>query len=363
MYNSKSICLNMIVKNESLVIRRCLQSVKGLIDCWIIVDTGSTDGTPEIIQDTLKNIPGRLFVRPWKNFEENRNEALSLAKNSGDYLLMIDADEQLVLSDPFRPPQLDKDFYVCPLHYGSSIFLRILLINLRLDWKWTGIVHECLDTTEAKTYEFLEHASILSSTNEGNRSKDLQKKYRSDIHTLETALQENPLNSRNVFHLASSYELANEPELAVKYFLKRTQMDPQNLEVYNSFFRIAEIQEHKLKTDPCVFIHNYLSAHQLQPKRAEPLYNLAKYFAKTRCFLLGYLIAKYALTTVKIYSNELFFINREVYEYKLLYLFAECACSCRNFSEAKLAVIHLLSVQNLPESIQKNASLLLSQIF
>ena len=44
------ICLNMIVKDESRVIRRCLESVKPLIDYWVIVDTGSTDGTQEIIK-------------------------------------------------------------------------------------------------------------------------------------------------------------------------------------------------------------------------------------------------------------------------------------------------------------------------
>jgi glycosyltransferase involved in cell wall biosynthesis len=41
----KTICLNMIVKGESRVIQRALASVKHLIDYWVIVDTGSTDGS------------------------------------------------------------------------------------------------------------------------------------------------------------------------------------------------------------------------------------------------------------------------------------------------------------------------------
>src|SRR5258708_9713159 len=91
----RTICLNMIVKNEAPVIRRCLDSVRPLIDHWVIVDTGSTDGTRDIIRDCLRDVPGELHERPWKNFAHNRNEALALARGHGDYVFLIDADEVL----------------------------------------------------------------------------------------------------------------------------------------------------------------------------------------------------------------------------------------------------------------------------
>src|ERR1700680_162948 len=77
------VCLNMIVKNESKIIKRCLTSVLPIIDYWVIVDTGSTDGTQNIIKDFMKEkgIPGELHERPWVNFAHNRNQALELAKN------------------------------------------------------------------------------------------------------------------------------------------------------------------------------------------------------------------------------------------------------------------------------------------
>ena len=55
------ICLNMIVKNESRIIKRCLDSILPLIDSYCIIDTGSTDGTQEIILETLKDLPGELI--------------------------------------------------------------------------------------------------------------------------------------------------------------------------------------------------------------------------------------------------------------------------------------------------------------
>src|SRR5476651_1672927 len=81
----KTICLNMIVKNESQVIEKCLASVKPLIDYWVIVDTGSDDDTKEKIKAFMQGIPGELHEKPWVNFAHNRNEALTLVKNKGDY--------------------------------------------------------------------------------------------------------------------------------------------------------------------------------------------------------------------------------------------------------------------------------------
>ena len=80
-----TICLNMIIKDEAPVIRRCLESVKPFIDRWVIVDTGSTDNTRELVREIMAGLPGELHERPWKNFGHNRNEALSLAARSGDY--------------------------------------------------------------------------------------------------------------------------------------------------------------------------------------------------------------------------------------------------------------------------------------
>ena len=92
----------MIVKNESKVIERCLGSVKDFINYWVIVDTGSTDGTQQIIKNFMKDVPGELHQSEWQNFEYNRNEALQFAKNKGDYILFMDADDQLLFPSDYK---------------------------------------------------------------------------------------------------------------------------------------------------------------------------------------------------------------------------------------------------------------------
>lgn len=95
-----TICLCMIVKNESAVIERCLDSVRDLIDTWVISDTGSTDGTQELIRSALREIPGELHEEPWTDFGHNRSLNIAHARGKADYLLLLDADHVLRRGGP-----------------------------------------------------------------------------------------------------------------------------------------------------------------------------------------------------------------------------------------------------------------------
>ena len=76
----KTICLNMIVKNESSIIIETLKNLCNYInfDYWVISDTGSNDNTKELICDFFKNkgIVGELVEHEWKDFGYNRTKAL-----------------------------------------------------------------------------------------------------------------------------------------------------------------------------------------------------------------------------------------------------------------------------------------------
>ena len=73
-----TLCLNMIVKNESKIIVRLLDSVVDLLDSYCICDTGSTDTTVDLIQQYFasKNIPGKIVQEPFQDFGYNRTYAL-----------------------------------------------------------------------------------------------------------------------------------------------------------------------------------------------------------------------------------------------------------------------------------------------
>jgi len=89
-----SVSLCMIVKNEQGHLARCLRSVKPLVDEMIVVDTGSSDHTPDI----ARIFGAKVFEFPWKNdFSKARN--FSLSKATGDWILVLDADETISVKD------------------------------------------------------------------------------------------------------------------------------------------------------------------------------------------------------------------------------------------------------------------------
>ena len=83
--------LCMIVKNEEVTLSRTLDSVKGLVDEMVVVDTGSRDRTREIARE----FGARVYGFEWcDDFAVARNECLKHAQ--GDWILVLDADEVLV---------------------------------------------------------------------------------------------------------------------------------------------------------------------------------------------------------------------------------------------------------------------------
>lgn len=89
--SARTLCLNMIVRNEMPNLERCLSSIANHIDCWVIGDTGSTDSTPDFIRTFFakRDLHGELHSFPYVNFELARNTALDRARQSAlpfDYL-------------------------------------------------------------------------------------------------------------------------------------------------------------------------------------------------------------------------------------------------------------------------------------
>lgn len=337
----------MIVKNESAVITRCLASVKPLIDYWVIVDTGSHDGTQKIIQDFMKDVPGELFEHPWLNFEHNRNEALKLAKDKADYILFIDADEVFQYAPQFAWPELKNDFYFIVTEFSGTKYGRVQLVKSSLAWRWKGVLHEAIDCVDAKTSNVIPKIVNFVRT-DGSRSQD-PLKYFKDAAILEKALIEEPDNTRYVFYLAQSYKDAGMYEEAIKNYQKRISMGGWDQEIFWSWLQIARSQE-ALGLPQNVIVSAYEQAYRIRPSRAEPLYYLANYYRRAEEFAKGYETAHRGLAIP--HSNELLFVEHWIYDYGLLLEFSICAYWSDKFTESLLSSHLILSKSEIPQNVR-----------
>lgn len=349
---SQTICLNMIVKNEARVIERSLASVKEIIDYWVIVDTGSTDGTQQLILELLKDIPGELHERPWIDFAHNRNEALKLAKNNGDFVLFMDADEFLLFPKGKKKPPLDKEAYLFPYQNSNQTYTyyRIALIDNRLPWEWRGEIHESIESllTRPKTHEY--YKEIINVTNnDGKRSQD-PKKTLKDAEVLKKMLEKNPKDSRAVFYLAQSYLNAANYDLALHYLEKRSQMGDCEQERFWALYQVGIVKE-LLKRDPQQIIDEYCKAYQFRPSRAEPLYQLARFYVEKENYTMGYIVAKQGLSIPL--SNDFMYVENWIYDFGLALEFAHCAYSLGRYKEARETCLNILSKENLPPSVRE----------
>lgn len=352
-FGRPTVCLNMIVKDEAPVIENCLKSVMPHIDSWVIVDTGSTDGTQEIIKAMLKDKPGKLYEKPWVNFGFNRNEALQLAKNEADYLLFIDADEVLKTTDKFDISCITKDYYGLPANANGPIYYRTLLIKTDSVWAWKGVVHEqLLCQKEHPSYAELPGGLIDATSLLGHRAQD-PNKFLKDAKELEKGLLDEPENLDYQFYLAQSYYMAGQLELAHKAYLRRAQANDNSEFHYDSLFMIANIED-LLKYPKETVVASYTKAHLTRPTRAEPLFYLALYYGRQGDHYLSYLTSKYA-ATFELPKGETWYVHRDLYEYKNALLYADRSFLIGRYDEAINAYQKAMEHPNCPASLKKEA--------
>lgn len=295
-----TIGLCMIVKNERDVIARCLCAVAPLIDRITICDTGSTDGTQDIIRRTAEDlgIPAEVYDRPWKNFGHNRSEAIALARDHTDYLLTIDADEILNIAAGFSRAQmraLTEDGYSYTMMHGNLQYQRTAIFASRLPWRYNGVLHEYPEVVGLPRPKIapLPALSVIY-TSEGARSKN-PNKYRDDAHVFIEALRDEPDNARYWYYLAQSWRDHGDKLRAVEAYLHRANMPGWDEETFSAKYQAAKLMDFSGAYSEGAVVKAYLDAYQFRPTRAEPLVYLAAYYRYRGKFALAFMFIRQAM--------------------------------------------------------------------
>jgi glycosyltransferase involved in cell wall biosynthesis len=320
----KTLCAALIVKDESDVILRCLDSLKPYIDYWLVCDTGSTDPTKEIIRTELSEIPGELHEVPWVNFGHNRSELLRLAKGKADYLLLIDADETLSVHDLDFKDKLSLDSYLIKFE-GNLEWRQKKLVSNRIDWKYEGVTHEYITSDEDKSFEPADFIT-LNHFCDGSRRPE---KFEDDIRLLRKGVKEDPKNCRYWFYLAQSFFDLGRYKKALKAYDSAIQLSGWDEEIYYSLLKKASCLRHLKGFFP---YEDFFKAHQARPSRFEAIYEIIKHFREKGYYDMAYSLCKKEIN--KPESQDLLFIDKSINDYKLRDELAVCSYWVGEYEES-----------------------------
>ena len=263
--------LAMIVRNSEAVIDRCLESVKDIFDEIIIVDTGSTDKTKEIV----RKYTDKIFDFPWINdFAAARNFAFDQC--NGDFQTWLDSDDVILPEDAQKIKNLDlsdKEIVISPYIYshdeygkGSSVVPRERIIRRSLGLRWEGRIHEIIPLS-AKTYQadFEVHHHRQGMTSDRN------------LTMLEQIVKEEPDNPRYTYYLGQEYFDVGRYDDAI---IPLTKFINDKQGWWEDHYRACDklIQCYQNAKNEDKMKEYFYKDIDLEPRRAEPYYYMGWHY-------------------------------------------------------------------------------------
>lgn len=342
-----TICLNMIVKNESKIISRLLDSVIKWIDCYCICDTGSTDDTVNIINEYFdgKNIPGKIVVEPFKDFSHNRNFSLQACNGMSDYVLLLDADMVFHPNEnAFSKKMLTFDVYYILQGSNDFYYKNLRIVKNNGCCSYIGVTHEYINFPQnmvCATFE--KNVVFINDVGDGGSKSN---KYVRDVELLTRGIAENPKNDRYHFYLANTLKDMDKNNEAIEMYKRRIALGGWNQEIWQSYYKIGVCYKNLGKMPEA--LDAWLMAYDILPNRVENLYEIIKYYreiSKHKLSYLFYTTAKNAISECGSKKEEYLFLENDVYIYKCDYEYTIIAyyIENKNITSIRQSIINVLN--------------------
>jgi glycosyltransferase involved in cell wall biosynthesis len=340
--------LSMIVKNESHIVHEVLNCIHSMVDTFVILDTGSTDNTVQLIRDFFKekDIPGEVVESDWKGFGKSRSEALALCNGKMDYILMIDADD-LIDGPPNSKEFLKKLIYetnpnACNIHIkrGSLEYERTQLFKADDGWRYVGVLHEYPSNDKKNNIMVrLPREIYMTGRTMGARSQLEGNKYKRDAETILEALKEEPNNDRYKFYLAQSYRDAGMYAESIEWYIKRFEAGGWFEEQYICALNLARLLQSKDWA---------WRAHEICPNRTESLVSYMSYCRMTNKWSRELLSMALYTSSIGKPEGTLLFLEIDNYEWKVWDELSIIAFYCKAFDVSRMAYMKLLKEKKYP---------------
>ena len=379
------LALNFICKNESHVILRMLNSTKSgsvsILDLIVVNDTGSTDGTQDLIKKwgEENSVPTYVFERPFDDFDKSRNFAMDKLRDVVKELgwdpekihgMWFDCDEQLVISPKFSKNQFTKDLLMVNTYISQMKYTRNTFFRLSKPFEWYGCTHEFIICKDSNITSGLAEGIHVNVSMDGNSWQgNVPAKYLHHAHRLETYINNDRSDPRWIFYTAQSYHDSaslpdnkeeNEERLrrSIKYYRERVNRpDGYPEEIYYSQYRIGGIM--RILEEPWNMTHQeLLKAYAIDPLRGESIKIIIDYYLQMGEWSMAYLYTKFAKVNFhgkNPYPTRLLFVDESLYIWKFIEAHAAASFYCGKHQEAKDTYNEIVNITKIhPQSFNQD---------
>jgi len=333
--------LVMMCKDEAAVVGDCLASLRPYIGAWTVLDTGSTDGTQDIIRAALAGIPGTLVEEPFVDFGTSRTRSFELARGTADWLFATDADMVWTIDPDFEPDPA-TDAYALAMGDANLTWRLPLIHRGDLPWVSIGACHEysALEGGVQPVRTPTDKVRIRMPQHAARRSEAKSRWY---LDLLLGWHEEHPDDERTVFFIGQAYLSLGDRENARQYYGKRAGMRGAPDETYYAAYMAAMLAEEGAKRQS-----ELLAAWEFRPERWEALNAYCRELNHS-----GLHQAVYRLTAGEFPpSDDMSFVHPWVSEWGMT-LERTIACYWTgHLDECRELAARLLARDDLPEDVR-----------
>jgi Glycosyl transferase family 2 len=343
----------MIVRNESKTLPRLAATLRGQIDHWTIVDTGSTDDTVQVARRVFDFAPGQVIEDIWRGFGPSRNVAFKTAEPHSDWLLTLDADDTfhgaIVRDELAAADALEAEYRYSNLRYWVPRVVRS-----RRGWRWWGRAHEYLaapgEINRVRSASFwVEHHA------DGGSRAD---KFDREVKLLLEDWAERPDDPRTAFYLARSHDDLGQDGEAVAWYRRRLALPGWDEETFYARLRLGGcLLRAGYPEEGCGELWRSWGE---RPWRAEPLVLLAEQYRGQALWPLAWQASELAFSHTLAQPDgrketrvDALFVDASVLQWRVAYEASIAAWYVGQNERGRRLVSYLLSRSDLPAAIRQ----------
>jgi predicted O-methyltransferase YrrM len=270
--------LCIMVKDAGKLFEKVLTENLDVIDRWTVLDTGSTDGTQDVVKRILSNKKGGLYEEPFLNFRDSRNACLNFAGKNCKYTLMLD-DTYVVQGDLRKFLNIVRgdqfaNSYSLLVKSDDTEYYSNRVIKTEADLRYIYKIHEVIQKDNNVNVVIPNLESWILDYRADYMEKRTMDRKLYDLQLLFEEVEENPNDPRHYYYIAQTYNLLEQHEKAAEYFLKRAYHTEEGFlqEKVDSLFEVARIYNFKLNKPWEECEKMYLQTYEWEPSRPDALY-------------------------------------------------------------------------------------------